>query len=162
MDVKTHVKSIAIKKNWPKTVYLLYYYNLCKLDASYHIFINISNHKILKFKHLMDLFTYAKRIEYTLFFHIWTLPGERGLYRYEWVIDFEKEIIKNSLPLTGWPTSWQGAQSERSCRRECTSMEGEAYLARMASRMMSLLLSSRSQGSLRLVSMWAWARKNGW
>ena len=43
MDVKTHVKSIAIKKKLPKKVYLLYYYNLCKLDASYHIFINISN-----------------------------------------------------------------------------------------------------------------------
>ena len=39
MDVKTHVKSIAIKKKLPKTVYLLYYmyYNLCKLDASYHM-----------------------------------------------------------------------------------------------------------------------------
>ena len=38
-----HVKSIAKKIVLPKTVYLLYYYNLCKLDASYHIFINISN-----------------------------------------------------------------------------------------------------------------------
>ena len=27
----------------PKTVYLLYYYNLCKLDEYYHIFMNISN-----------------------------------------------------------------------------------------------------------------------
>ena len=26
-----------------KTVYLLYYYNLCKLDACFHKFINISN-----------------------------------------------------------------------------------------------------------------------
>ena len=43
MDVKTHVKSIAKDFFLPKTVYLLYYYNLCKLDASYHIFINISN-----------------------------------------------------------------------------------------------------------------------
>ena len=43
MDVKTHVKSIATKKKLSKTVYLLYYFNLCKLDASYHIFINISN-----------------------------------------------------------------------------------------------------------------------
>ena len=40
MDVKTHVKSIATKKKCRK--WLLYYYNLCKLDA-YHIFINISN-----------------------------------------------------------------------------------------------------------------------
>ena len=43
MDVKTHVKSIATQKIWPKTIYLLFYYNLCKLDAFYHIFINISN-----------------------------------------------------------------------------------------------------------------------
>ena len=43
MDVKTHLKSIATEKKLPKTVYLLYYYNLCKLDASNHKFINISN-----------------------------------------------------------------------------------------------------------------------
>ena len=43
MDVKTHVKSIAFFFKLPKMVHLLYYYNLCKLDASYHIFINISN-----------------------------------------------------------------------------------------------------------------------
>ena len=30
MDVKTHLKSIATGKKMPKTVYLLYYYNLCK------------------------------------------------------------------------------------------------------------------------------------
>ena len=39
MDVKTHLKSIATKKKLPKMVYLLYYYNLCKLDACYHKFI---------------------------------------------------------------------------------------------------------------------------
>ena len=43
MDVKTHVKSIATNAFLQKTVYLLYYYNLCKSDAYYHIFINISN-----------------------------------------------------------------------------------------------------------------------
>ena len=43
MDVKTHLKSIATIFFWTKTVYLLYYYNLCKLDASNHKFINISN-----------------------------------------------------------------------------------------------------------------------
>ena len=30
MDVKTHLKSIATNFFLPKTVYLLYYYNLCK------------------------------------------------------------------------------------------------------------------------------------
>ena len=43
MDVKTHLKNIATEKKLPKTVYLLYYYNLCKLDACYHKSINISN-----------------------------------------------------------------------------------------------------------------------
>ena len=43
MDVKTHLKSIATEKKLPKMVYLLYYYNLCKLDARFHKFINISN-----------------------------------------------------------------------------------------------------------------------
>ena len=38
MDVKTHVKSIAMQIFLPKMVYLLHYYNLCKLDAYYHIF----------------------------------------------------------------------------------------------------------------------------
>ena len=33
MDVKTHVKSIATTFFWQKTVYLLCYYDLCKLDA---------------------------------------------------------------------------------------------------------------------------------
>ena len=33
MDVKTHVKSIATTFFWRKTVYLLCYYDLCKLDA---------------------------------------------------------------------------------------------------------------------------------
>ena len=33
MDVKTHLKSISTEKKLPKTVYLLYYYNLCKWDA---------------------------------------------------------------------------------------------------------------------------------
>ena len=33
MDVKTHVKSIATTLFWRKTVYLLCYYDLCKLDA---------------------------------------------------------------------------------------------------------------------------------
>ena len=33
MDVKTHLKSISTGKKLPKTVYLLYYYNLCKWDA---------------------------------------------------------------------------------------------------------------------------------
>ena len=33
MDVKTHLKSIATNFFLPKTVYLLYYYNLCKWDA---------------------------------------------------------------------------------------------------------------------------------
>ena len=41
MDVKTHVKNIA------KQIFcrngLFSYYNLCKLDAYYHTFINISN-----------------------------------------------------------------------------------------------------------------------
>ena len=43
MDVKTHLKSIATEKKLPKMVYLLYYYNLCKLDARFHKCINISN-----------------------------------------------------------------------------------------------------------------------
>ena len=33
MDVKTHVKSIATTFFGQKTVYLLCYYDLCKLDA---------------------------------------------------------------------------------------------------------------------------------
>ena len=43
MDVKTNLKNIATEKKLPKTVYLLYYYNLCKLGACYHTSINISN-----------------------------------------------------------------------------------------------------------------------
>ena len=37
MDVMTHVKSIATIFVLPKTVYLLYYYNLCNLDAAHII-----------------------------------------------------------------------------------------------------------------------------
>ena len=36
-------KEYCQKKKLPKIVYSLYYYNLCTLDASYHIFINIFN-----------------------------------------------------------------------------------------------------------------------
>ena len=33
-------KEYCYNKNLPKTVYLLYYYNLCKLDAYYHMKAN--------------------------------------------------------------------------------------------------------------------------
>ena len=44
MDVKTHLKSIATKKKIAENgLYIMLYYNLCKLFACFHKFINISN-----------------------------------------------------------------------------------------------------------------------